>query len=113
MSDATLEALRKISHTLHDAGWAEPETSPPPLTEARLEQLRRAYARSATTDDLQLMIQLLLGETPLSEVERSLNRDPAELGRLVSKAIRDLNAFTSEAASALSGQDDARAGSGP
>jgi hypothetical protein len=111
MSNATLEALRKISRTLHDAGWAEPAPAPAPLTDERLEQLRRVSHRVLGPDDLTIL-QLLVGDRrPLSELARAMNRDPDELGTLVSKAIRDLNTFTTEAASALTDREDTPASS--
>jgi hypothetical protein len=99
MNTATLDALKKISRTLREAGWTEPESpaSVGTLTDDRIDELRRTSARLVPAADFHLLQEVVIDGTPVAEVARSRGLSSEQVREGIGRALHALGSFAEEA----------------
>jgi hypothetical protein len=99
MNTATLEALKKIAHTLREAGWAEsePSTTSVSLTDDRIDELRRTSARLVPTADFHLLQEVVIDGTPVAEVAQSRGLSSEQVREGIGRALYALGSFAEAA----------------
>jgi hypothetical protein len=94
MTNATREALEKISQTLHEAGWDAPTASRNQVvTPARLARIRHAYETLLRNDHFGILEAMLVKGLNVDEAGARMGLSAEDASSLFAEALQRLTDF--------------------
>jgi len=94
MTDATREALVKISQALHEAGWDAQDTlHEPSITPENLTRIRHAYETLLRQDHIDILEATLGEKMTVDEAGEKLGLDSEKASILLQEALQRLSDF--------------------
>lgn len=94
MTEATREALEKISQTLHEAGWDDPIPSRNDIvTPVSLTRIRHAYETLLRNDHFEILEATLVKGLDIEAAGAKMGLSSDDAGLLLAEALKRLTEF--------------------